>query len=100
MRIDPPILPLTIRVKIEKIVNKIISLYKELVQKRRKSMKEKKWYQSKLVWLGVIMTISGAIEVVRQLLVAGPIDPQAILGAVGGIMTVIMRVWFTDTQIK
>ena len=100
MLIHPPILPITIKAKIEKIVNKIISLYNTFVQYKGKSMESKKWYQSKLVWLGILMTFSGTIEVAQKIISAGPIDTAAIMNLAGGVITVIMRVWFTSTQIQ
>jgi hypothetical protein len=60
----------------------------------------KAWYQSKLVWLGIILTISGALPFVSELVKVQPITPEAVIALVGGILTVILRVWFTDTEIK
>lgn len=61
----------------------------------------KPWYQSKIVWLGVIQTLLGALDVVKDALSKGsdltPLDFSLIAS---GVLTVIMRVWFTDTAIE
>ncbi len=62
-------------------------------------MDTKKWYQSKLVWLGLILTLSGALPFASELVKAAPISPEAVISFVGGLLTVILRVWFCDTQI-
>jgi hypothetical protein len=59
----------------------------------------KPWYQSKLVWLGVLLTASGAIPVIVGLLEKASIAPADVVLAVGGILAVILRVWFTDSEI-
>jgi uncharacterized membrane-anchored protein len=63
-------------------------------------MHMKKWYQSKLVWLGIIMTLSGLLPFVSELVKTQPVTPEAVVAFVGGILTVILRVWFTDTAIQ
>jgi hypothetical protein len=60
----------------------------------------KPWYQSKLVWLGVVMTLAGAVPVALALVAKSPITPADIVAAVGGVLTVILRVWFTDQPIS
>jgi hypothetical protein len=63
-------------------------------------MDSKKWYQSKLFWLGVIMTLLGAIPVVQELLAKSPMQATDFVAFFGGILTVILRVWFTDKSIS
>lgn len=60
----------------------------------------KKWYESKLVWLGVLQTVIGVADVLRGLLERGELSgPTGVLLAVSGVATVIIRVWFTDAAI-
>jgi len=60
----------------------------------------KKWYKSKLVWLGVIVTLQGVIPLVVDLLSKGAVSPADIGVALSGFLTVILRVWFTDAPIS
>ncbi len=59
-----------------------------------------KWYQSKLVWLGVIITFQGAVPVIVELLNKQVVSPADILVALSGIGTVILRVWFSTARIE
>ena len=59
----------------------------------------KKWYQSKIVWLGIIQTLIGALGLVSDLLGKGTISSQDITLLSIGILNVILRVWFTTEPI-
>lgn len=59
----------------------------------------KPWYTSKLVWLGIISTLIGALQLVASLLAQSTITPSDITLLIVGILGVVMRVWFTDTKI-
>ena len=59
----------------------------------------KPWYQSKLVWLGIIQTLIGIAGLLADFFGAGNFTAQAITLLVMGALTVVMRVWFTDTEI-
>ena len=60
----------------------------------------KKWYQSKIVWLGVLQTIIGALVVVQDYVNnGGGIGPQELVLIATGILTVVLRVWFSGTPI-
>jgi hypothetical protein len=63
-----------------------------------------KWYQSKLVWLGLLTTLLGVFplvnEYVKIIAPAALVTVEASLTLVAGIVTVILRVWFTNTQIQ
>ncbi len=60
----------------------------------------KPFYLSKLVWLGIIQTVLGALAVVSEFLQSGkPIDPLGIILIVSGILTAVLRIWFTDTPV-
>jgi len=61
----------------------------------------KPWYQSKIVWLGVITTLMGVLPLVAGFIDTQSVnDPAAWITLVIGILTVVSRVWFTDTQIE
>ena len=57
------------------------------------------WYKSKLTWLGVIMTLLGVLPLVQSLLAQTVIAPADFVALFGGILTVVLRVWFTDAPI-
>jgi hypothetical protein len=64
-------------------------------------MESKQWYLSKLVWLGVIQTLLGVLAVVSDFLQSGrAFDAAGVVLIATGILTVILRVWFTDTEIS
>jgi hypothetical protein len=58
------------------------------------------WYKSKLVWLGVIMTVLGVLPLVTSLLNQTVVQAQDFVGLFGGILTVILRIWFTSSTIQ
>lgn len=60
----------------------------------------KNWYESKTVWLGVIATTIGALQLVAQFLASGTFTPEAFTLLVVGVLGVVLRVWFTDTAIR
>ena len=60
----------------------------------------KEWYQSKTVWLGVITTLIGALQLVAQFLGTGVFTPEAFTLLAVGVLGVILRVWFTDQPIR
>lgn len=60
----------------------------------------KAWYQSKMVWLGVIQTIIGILLIVQDFIASGKaFDIAGIVMIVIGALQVILRIWFTDTAI-
>jgi len=59
----------------------------------------KPWYQSKLFWLGIIQTAIGILGIVADFLGAGDFTAQAVALLVMGALTVVLRVWFTDTKL-
>jgi hypothetical protein len=59
----------------------------------------KAWYQSKIVWLGILQTLVGALGVVAEFLRAGDYSPVALTLLASGILMVIMRIWFTSESI-
>ena len=61
---------------------------------------QKFWYESKLVWLGVITTLIGALQLVAEFLKAGTFSPDSVVLLVVGILGVVLRVWFTEASIR
>ncbi len=59
----------------------------------------KAWYQSKLVWLGVVQTLIGALGLLADYLAKGVYTPEQVVLLFSGILTVVLRVWFTNTQV-
>lgn len=60
----------------------------------------KAWYESKLVWLGIITTVIGALQLVADFLAQGVFTPEALVLLASGILGVVLRVWFTSTSIR
>lgn len=60
---------------------------------------EKKWYESKLLWIGVLTSAVGILEVLTVWLEAAQFQPQDFTMLIVGVLTVVMRVWFTDTKL-
>jgi hypothetical protein len=60
----------------------------------------KKWYQSKMVWLGIITTLIGALGLVSDLLGKPTVSPQDITLLLSGILGIVLRVWFTTQPVE
>jgi len=60
---------------------------------------EKPWYLSKLVWLGVIVTLQGFVPLVIDLFNKVAVTPSDFVLAFSGALVVIVRVWFTDVNV-
>lgn len=63
-------------------------------------MNSKSWYLSKIVWLGIIQTLIGGLGVLGEFLQKGDYSPFALTILATGILTVVLRVWFTTESIK
>lgn len=60
---------------------------------------DKLWYKSKLVWLGIFQVVIGALASLTALLQKEVITPADISFFVMGVMTIVLRVFFTDTAV-
>ena len=61
----------------------------------------KPWYESKLTWMNIILTLIGILTLVAEYLTNSPIlTAPGIIMVVVGALGVVLRVWFTDTPIK
>ncbi len=58
-------------------------------------MDQKHWYQSKMVWFNVVMTILGITAFFQA---RGFFDPVTTT-TIQGIGNVILRIWFTNTSL-
>lgn len=67
-------------------------------------MTNAKWYTSKIVWAGVVVTVLGILPIIN--LFVKVIDPTASIiidatcAMIAGVLTVIWRIWFTNTTIS
>jgi len=56
----------------------------------------KKWYQSKTVWFNVIMTVTDAAALMAETV---PEPYKVGLLALHGFGNIVLRIWFTDTEV-
>ena len=61
-------------------------------------MNMKAWYESKIVWVNAITTVVLAAGVLLEQSLIPVVAVPYILGGVA-ILNVVLRVWFTDTEI-
>jgi len=62
---------------------------------------EKEWYKSKTIWFGILQTLAGGLTLLADALNSGTLgNPAGVTLFATGIITLIMRYWFTDTAIK
>jgi len=57
----------------------------------------KPWYQSKIVWAQIITLALGVLSAIQGV-VPSPWGPIIVLG-LDGLLTTVLRIWFTDTAI-
>ena len=62
-------------------------------------MEAKKFYASKLFWLGVIQFAIPFLGELSGFLEAGLYSPSSIVLFVTGALTIVLRIWFTDKPI-
>jgi len=60
----------------------------------------KPWYKSKLVLVGILQTVIGSLSLLADLLGKAQITPQDATLLSVGILTVILRIWFTNQPIQ
>ena len=63
-------------------------------------METKQWFYSKIVWLGIIQTLVAVLQLVAEFLNKGDFQPSGLVLLVAGILTIVMRVLYTDTIIE
>lgn len=62
-------------------------------------MDAKKFYVSKLFWLGVIQVVIGGLGLVAPFLEAGVYTPAAYVALASGVLTIVLR-FVTDQPIE
>lgn len=60
---------------------------------------QKEWYKSKVLWIGVITTLIGALSLLATLLQQASITPSDVVLFSVGVLNIVLRVWFTDTKL-
>jgi len=60
-----------------------------------KHMFSKKWYQSSIVWIGILGAIGSSSDVLVQMLQSGSLDLQSILVAAGSLAVIWQRLGVT-----
>jgi len=59
----------------------------------------KKFYESKLFWLGVIQFAIPILNELAGFLDVGLFSPASIALFMSGVFTIVLRIWFTDKAI-
>ena len=59
----------------------------------------KQWYESKTVWLGIIQFLIGSLTLLGEFLQKQDFSPVAVTLLGTGILSVVLRVWFTNTPV-
>lgn len=59
----------------------------------------KPWYKSKTIWFNVFLTLTGIFTFLQAIPELAKLYGLYFLVS-GGICNVILRIWFTDTEIK
>ena len=60
----------------------------------------KKWYASKIVWVGVLQFVYGAAMLVADFLEAAEFNPVAVASLVCGLLLIVFRIWFTEYSLE
>ncbi len=60
----------------------------------------KEWYKSKLIWMGVIQTLIGALQLLGDMLAKAQVTPADVALFCSGVLVVVMRIWFTAEPIN
>lgn len=63
-------------------------------------MKSKKFFESKLNWVGIVQFLVGVFTFIQGWLEAGDFSPFGIFALISGVVTIILRTWFTDSSIE
>ena len=66
---------------------------------RRTALNEKQWYKSKLFWLGVLQVLIASLQLLSQLLQQASVTPSDVTLFASGVLTIVLRVFFTDSKL-
>ena len=59
----------------------------------------KPWWQSVTIWAAVTQTLISGLELLADYLNKGDFSPTALVLMVAGILIIVRRIWFTNTQL-
>jgi len=62
-------------------------------------MEGKEFWKSKLFWLGIIQTLIAVLGLIADWLEAGNYTEPSVIMLVSGILTIVLRIWFTDSPV-
>lgn len=62
-------------------------------------MEGKVFFKSKIFWVAVIQTLISVTTIIAEFADKADISALAIGGLVTGILTIILRLWFTNSEI-
>jgi len=60
---------------------------------------KKVWF-SKIVLVGVLQFVYGAVMLVAEFLEAASFNPVAIASLVCGLLLIVFRIWFSDSSLE
>ena len=60
----------------------------------------KYFWESKIFWVGILSTLIAIGNLVAEFLQAGSFSADSFVLLFVGILTIVLRVWFTDTAIN
>jgi len=60
----------------------------------------KNFWESKIFWVGILSTLIAIGNLVAEFLQAGSFSADSFVLLFVGILTIVLRVWFTDTAIN
>ena len=63
-------------------------------------MDTKSWFQSKMVWLGIVQTAIAILSLVAEFLTHNDFSSAAVVMLFSGALTIVLRIWFTNTGIN
>jgi hypothetical protein len=63
-------------------------------------MNSKRWFESKLFWIGTLQVLIGVGTSLAEFFSAGVFDAASITLFITGVLTIISRTFFTDTVIQ
>lgn len=59
----------------------------------------KSWFTSKLIWLGILETLVASLSLVAEFIQKNTVDASSFIMLATGILTIVIRKWFTNTAI-
>ena len=60
----------------------------------------KNFWESKIFWVGILSTLIAIGNLVAEFLQAGSFSADSFVLLFVGVLTIVLRIWFTDTAIN